>query len=153
MADEGKLSRFINRKDYDARREAERRPWNERRRSPKRDEARRKSSNTQGTINVIFGGYTEEYPTICAARDSVHTLLKGPPKATTSGPTMRFDATTSQPLQQPHTDPLVELDINSGYKPVKQKLRHQGKERIEVAKTEVEKLLKAGFIRECKYSD
>ena len=45
------------------------------------------------------------------------------------------------------------LDIKPGYKPVKQKLRHQGKERIEAAKEEVEKLLKAGFIRECKYSD
>ncbi|XP_057526418.1 uncharacterized protein LOC130805651 [Amaranthus tricolor] len=98
---------FINRKDYDAGREAERRPWNQRRRSPKRDEARRKSSNTQGTINMIFGGYTEEYPTIRAARNSVHTLLKGPPKASSSGPIMRFDATTSQTLQQSHTDPLV----------------------------------------------
>ena len=45
------------------------------------------------------------------------------------------------------------LDIKPGYKPVKQKLRHQGKERIEAAKEEVEKLLKAGFFRECKYSD
>ena len=36
---------------------------------------------------------------------------------------------------------------------MKQKLRHQRKERIEAAKIEVEKLLKAGFIRECKYSD
>ena len=56
---------------------------------------------------MIFSGYTEEYPTIRAAKDSVHTLLKGPPKTTSSGPTMKFDATTSQPLQQPHTDPLV----------------------------------------------
>ena len=45
------------------------------------------------------------------------------------------------------------LDIKLGYKPVKQKLRHQGKERIEAAKEEEENLLKAGFIRECKYSD
>jgi reverse transcriptase-like protein len=45
------------------------------------------------------------------------------------------------------------LDIKARYKPVKQKLRHQGKERIEAAKEEVEKLLKASFIRECKYSD
>ena len=45
------------------------------------------------------------------------------------------------------------LDIKLGYKLVKQKLRHQGKERIEAAKEEVEKLLKAGFIQECKYSD
>ncbi|XP_057543365.1 uncharacterized protein LOC130821594 [Amaranthus tricolor] len=45
------------------------------------------------------------------------------------------------------------LDIKPGYKPVKQKLRHQGKERIEAAREEVEKLLRAGFIKECKYSD
>ena len=45
------------------------------------------------------------------------------------------------------------LDIKPGYKSVKQKLRHQGKERIKVAKEEVEKLLKPQFIRECKYSD
>ena len=56
---------------------------------------------------MIFGGYTEEYPTIRAVRDDVHALLKRPAKTTSSGPTMRFDATTSQPLQQPHTDPLV----------------------------------------------
>ena len=107
LADEGKLSRFINRKDYDTRGEAKRRPWNQKRRSPRRDDTRCESSNTQGTINMIFGGYTEEYPTIRAARDNVHTLLKGSPKTTTSGPNMKFDATTSEPLQQPHTDPLV----------------------------------------------
>ena len=102
LADEGELSRFINRKDYGTRGDAERRPWNQ-----KRNEARRESSNTQGTINMIFSGYTEEYPTIRAAKDSVHTMFEGPPKTTSSGPIMRFDATTSQPLQQPHTDPLV----------------------------------------------
>ncbi|XP_057520889.1 uncharacterized protein LOC130801138 [Amaranthus tricolor] len=32
-------------------------------------------------------------------------------------------------------------------------LRHQGRERIEAAREEVEKLLKARFIKECKYSD
>ncbi|XP_057543932.1 uncharacterized protein LOC130823331 [Amaranthus tricolor] len=106
LADEGKLSRFINRRDYDAGREGERRPWQQKRRSPKRNEARRESSDTQGTINMIFGGYTEEYPTIRAAKNSVHTLLKGPPMAASKGPVMKFDATTSQPLQQPHTDPL-----------------------------------------------
>jgi reverse transcriptase-like protein len=45
------------------------------------------------------------------------------------------------------------LDIKPGYKPVKQKLRHQGKERIEAAKAVVQKLLNAHFIRECQYSD
>ncbi|XP_057522630.1 uncharacterized protein LOC130802638 [Amaranthus tricolor] len=46
LADERKLSRFINRKDYDTRGEVERRPWNQKRISPKRDDARRESSNT-----------------------------------------------------------------------------------------------------------
>ena len=36
---------------------------------------------------------------------------------------------------------------------MKRKLRHQGKKRVEVAKAEVQKLLKAHFIRECQYSD
>ena len=119
------MSRFVDRKDYDARREAERRPLNQRRRSPKRDEARRESSNTQGIINMIFGGYTEEYPTIRAARNNVHTLLKGPPKASSSGPTMRFDATTSQTLQQPHTNPLV-VTLKIGQMKVKRVLVDTG---------------------------
>ncbi|XP_057538069.1 uncharacterized protein LOC130815596 [Amaranthus tricolor] len=125
LADEGKLSRFINRKDYDARGEAERRPWNQRHRSPKRDEARRESSNTQGTINMILGGYTEEYPTIRATKDSVHTLLKGPPKTTANGTIMKFDTTTSQPLQQPHTDPLV-VTLKIGQMKVKRVLVNTG---------------------------
>ena len=36
---------------------------------------------------------------------------------------------------------------------MKQKLRHQGRERIEAAREEVERLLRSGFIKECKYSD
>ncbi|XP_057543991.1 uncharacterized protein LOC130823388 [Amaranthus tricolor] len=39
------------------------------------------------------------------------------------------------------------------HKPVKQKLRHQGRERTEAAKEEVDKLLRAGFIKECQYSE
>ncbi|XP_057538025.1 uncharacterized protein LOC130815553 [Amaranthus tricolor] len=120
LADEGELSRFINRKDYGTRGDAERRPWNQ-----KRDEVRRESSNTQGTINMIFGGYTEEYPTIRAAKDSVHTLFKGPPKTTSSGAIMRFDATTYQPLQQPHTDALV-VTIKIGQMMVRRVLVNTG---------------------------
>ena len=56
---------------------------------------------------MIFGGYSEEYPTTRAARNSVHTLFKAPSKTTSGGPVMKFNANTSQPLQQPHTDPLV----------------------------------------------
>lgn len=51
-------------------------------------------------------------------------------------------------VYQPH-----HLDIKPGYKSVNQKLRHQGAERVKAAKEEVDRLLKAGFIRECKYSD
>ena len=40
------------------------------------------------------------------------------------------------------------LDIKPGYKLVKQKLRHQGVERARAAKEEVDRLLKAGFIKE-----
>ncbi|XP_057547863.1 uncharacterized protein LOC130826275 [Amaranthus tricolor] len=108
LADEGKLSRFLNKRDYDAGEGANRRQWNQRRGSPKREEARREGSHTQGTINMIFGGYTEEYPTVRAAKDSVHNLLKRPTTTVTSEPVMKFDATTSQTLQQPHTDPLFE---------------------------------------------
>ena len=74
---------------------------------------------------MIFGGYTEEYPTIRAARDSVHTLLKGPPKASSSGPIMWFDATTSQTLQQPHTDALV-VTLKIGQMKVKRVLVDTG---------------------------
>ncbi|XP_057535269.1 uncharacterized protein LOC130813452 [Amaranthus tricolor] len=42
LANEGKLTRFINRKDYGTRSDTERRPWNQKRRSPRRDEAREK---------------------------------------------------------------------------------------------------------------
>lgn len=44
------------------------------------------------------------------------------------------------------------LDIKPRYKPVKQKLRHYGRERIEAVKDEINKLLKVSFIWECQYS-
>lgn len=56
---------------------------------------------------MIIGGFSEYYPTLKATRDTVHTLQKGPPKAIMEGLVMKFDATIRQPLQQPHTDPLV----------------------------------------------
>ena len=55
---------------------------------------------------MIFGKYSEEYLTIRAAKNSGHTLLKGPPKTTSGGSVMKFDANTSQSLQKPHADPL-----------------------------------------------
>ena len=56
---------------------------------------------------MIVGGFFEDYPTLKATKDSVHTFLKGPHKSTMGGLVMKFDATISQPLQQPHTDMLV----------------------------------------------
>ncbi len=49
---------------------------------------------------MIVGGFSEDYPTLEATKDSVHTLLKDPPKTTMGGPVMKSDATISQPLQQ-----------------------------------------------------
>lgn len=43
------------------------------------------------------------------------------------------------------------LDIKPDYKLVKQKLKHQGAERARATKEEFDRLLKAEFIRECKY--
>ena len=74
---------------------------------------------------MIKGGFSEEYPILRAARDSVHTLMKGPPKAITRGPVMKFDTTISQPLQQPHTYPLV-VTIKIGQMKVKRLLIDTG---------------------------
>ena len=45
------------------------------------------------------------------------------------------------------------LDIKLGFMPVKKKLRHQGAERVQAAREEVDKLFKVRFIRECRYSE
>jgi hypothetical protein len=42
------------------------------------------------------------------------------------------------------------LDVSKTAKPVKQKLRRFAKDRNEVIRVEIIKLLAAGFIRECK---
>jgi hypothetical protein len=42
------------------------------------------------------------------------------------------------------------LDVSKTAKPVKQKLRHFAKDRKEVIRVEIIKLLAVGFIRECK---
>lgn len=56
----------------------------------------------------------------------------------------------------PELDPIImchEFNIKEGFRPIKQKLRHQGLERNTAATTEVKKLLEAGFIQECSYSE
>lgn len=45
------------------------------------------------------------------------------------------------------------LDVKEGYGPVKQKPRQQGVERSKATTEEVKKLLAAGFIRECQYTE
>lgn len=74
---------------------------------------------------MICGGFSENYPTVRGAKDSVHILFKGPQKATSTGPFMKFDAATSQPLQQPHNDPLV-VSIKIGHIKVKRVLVDTG---------------------------
>ena len=65
LAKEGKLGRFMNRKECGTRNNTEKGPYRMRHRTPRREEVgRRKSSNTQGIISMIVGGYFEEYPTI-----------------------------------------------------------------------------------------
>ncbi|XP_010693164.1 uncharacterized protein LOC104906147 [Beta vulgaris subsp. vulgaris] len=58
--------------------------------------------------------------------------------------------------EMPDIDPNLmvhRLNIREGHRPVKQKLRHQGAERSAAAYEEVQKLLAAGFIRECQYTE
>ena len=43
------------------------------------------------------------------------------------------------------------LDVNKNHPPIKQKLRKMSKERKQVTKTEVQRLLDAGVIRPVKY--
>ena len=98
LAEEGKLGRFMNQKEYGTRSD-NKRPYRPRYKSPKEEERKENSSNTRGVINMIIGGFFEDYPTLRAARDSVHSLLQKPPKAIAGGLVMKFDATISQPLQ------------------------------------------------------
>jgi len=54
----------------------------------------------------------------------------------------------------PSIDPNVmehKLNVDPANKPVIQKKRHTGLERAAVATAEVQKLLEAGFIKECQY--
>ncbi|KNA19683.1 hypothetical protein SOVF_059160, partial [Spinacia oleracea] len=58
--------------------------------------------------------------------------------------------------EMPGIDPSIlthHLHIKPEYKPVEQKLRHQGVERNAADAAEVKKLLEAGFIKECQYSE
>ena len=124
MAEEGKLGRFLNRKEYTSYGDNER-SYRPRHKPPKDEERKDVSSDTRGVINIIIRGFSEEYPTLRAARDSVHALMKGPPKAITGGPIMKFDATISQPLQKPLTDLLV-VTIKIGQMKVKRVLIDTG---------------------------
>ena len=120
MIEEGKLGRFLNRKEYTSRGDNER-SYHPRYKPPKDEQRKDVSSDTRGVISMIIGSFSKDYPTFRAARDSVYTLIKGPPKAITGGPIIKFDVTISQPLQQPHTDPLV-VTIKIGQMKVKRVL-------------------------------
>ena len=63
MAEEGKLGRFLNRKEYASRGDNER-SYRPRHKPPKDEERKDVSSDTRGVINVIIGGFLEEYPTL-----------------------------------------------------------------------------------------
>jgi len=45
------------------------------------------------------------------------------------------------------------LNMDPRHKPVIQKKRHMGPERVAASNAEVQKLLEAGFIRECQYPE
>ena len=54
----------------------------------KKFETKDHSSATNGVINMIVGGFSEEYPTLRSVRDNVHTLIKGPQKEHPTCPTI-----------------------------------------------------------------
>ena len=58
-------------------------------------------------INIIVGGFSEEFPTLRSVRDTIHTLIKGSPKEHPTCPEMKFDDKLSVTLQQSHTKPVV----------------------------------------------
>ena len=45
------------------------------------------------------------------------------------------------------------LNVDPHHRPIIQKKRHMGPERTAAANAEVQKLLEAGFIRECQYPE
>ncbi|KMT06189.1 hypothetical protein BVRB_7g162600 [Beta vulgaris subsp. vulgaris] len=66
------------------------------------------------------------------------------------------DVFAYEATEMPGLDPKImchELNIKEGFRPIKQKLRHQGPERNAEAAAEVKKLLEVGFIEECQYSE
>ncbi|XP_057535220.1 uncharacterized protein LOC130813400 [Amaranthus tricolor] len=119
-----KLRRFLNWKEYGSRGDNER-PYHPKHKPPKDEERKDISGDMRGVINMIIGGFSEDYPTLRAARGSVHTLLKGPPKAIMGGLVVKFNATISKPLQQPHIDSLI-VTIKIGQMKVKRVLIDTG---------------------------
>ena len=105
-ADEGKLNHFLCRGSLGMRYNSNNRQY--RKVEPeKKSETKDHSSTTNGVINMIVGGFSEEFPILWFARDSIQTLIKGPPKEHPTCPEMKFDEKLSISLQQPHTDPVV----------------------------------------------
>lgn len=105
-AEEGKLKLFLYRGSSGRRYNSE----NRENRKPEpeiKSKAKENSSATNGLINMILGGFSEEFPTLRSTRDNIHTLIKGPPKENPTCLTMKFEEKLSMPLQQSRTDPVV----------------------------------------------
>ena len=83
LAEEGKLGKFLKQKEYGSRSDNERRPNHPRHKAPRNEERKDNSNNTHDIINMITCLFSEDYPTLRAAKESVHTSLKGLPKSTT----------------------------------------------------------------------
>ena len=92
---------------------------------------------------MIVGGFSEEYPTHWAARDSVHTLLKGMIKIIPSGPVMKCNDTTNQPLHQPHANMII-VTIKNGQINVRRVLVDTG------STTDITTKI---YLRQMKYKD
>ena len=66
------------------------------------------------------------------------------------------DVFTFGPKKMPGIAPTImehRLNVDPPHRPVIQKKRHMGLERAATANAEVQKLLEAGFIRECQYPE
>lgn len=75
-----------------------------------------------------------------------------PPRVQSSSPSLGSGVFAWSPSDIPGVDPYTHrLNMDPAVKPVQQRRRVYNSERLEAMKTEVQKLLSAGLIRELKY--